>query len=139
MLTQTACSSFKQQTLTAGQNFATDAFKIALYGSTAVLNAQTQTYTPTGEVSGSGYTPGGIALAVSQQPVVDPTTGIVYLSFAPAVFAAAVTARGALIYNATRGNASVCVLDFGADKVSGNTLTVTFPPVGPYTSIIRLV
>lgn len=132
---QTLCTSFKQQLLNAVHNFSTDTFKIALYVASADLGASTTVYTASGEVSGAGYSPGGIALTVNPTPTVSGTTALT--SFNTAVFNAALTARGALIYNASKANAAVLVLDFGADKTMSN-FTVEFPPATANSAIVRI-
>jgi len=132
---QTLCSSFKQELLNAVQNFSTDTFKMALYISTANINADTTVYTSSGEVSGTGYTAGGIALTVNPTPSL--SNGVAFVSFNNAVFNAALTARGALIYNASKGNAAVLVLDFGSDKTMSN-FTVEFPPATATSAILRI-
>jgi VCBS repeat-containing protein len=92
-------------------------------------------YTTTGEVTGSGYVAGGIALTGTTVTVSGTTA---FVDFATAVFSAAVTARGALIYNASKSNKAVAVLDFGADKTSTTTLTVTMPANTSTSALIRL-
>ena len=114
-------------------------FKIALYTNAATLNQDTTAYTSTGEVSASGYTAGGQALAISQVPTLGNSGSTAYLSFTNAAWTTAVTARGALIYLANgTTNPAVCVLDFGSDKTSTSTFTVQFPAVTNTSAIIRL-
>lgn len=132
---QTLCSSFKQQLLNGVHDFSVDAFKIALYTAEANIGASTTAYTATGEVSGAGYSAGGIALVVNPTPTLSGTTA--FVSFDNAVFGASLTARGALIYNASQGNAAVLVLDFGADKTMSN-FTVEFPPATANSAILRI-
>lgn len=117
----------------------TQVFKIALYTNAATLNATTTAYTSDGEVSASGYTAGGQVLVINQVPTVGATGTTSYWSFTDAVWATAVTARGALIYLADGvTNPAICVLDFGADKTSVNTFTVQFPAATNTTAIIRI-
>ena len=118
-LVQTATTSFKVQLAQGLHNFgptSPNTFYIALFNSTATLNAATTSYSTSlvGEVTGTGYTQGGQQLVISQSPTSGSTGGTVaYLSFANAIWnPASFTARGALIYNASQGNASVAVLDF---------------------------
>ena len=114
-------------------------FNIALYTNAATLNQDTTAYTSTGEVSASGYTAGGQALAISQVPTLGNSGSTAYLSFTNAAWTTAVTARGALIYLANgTTNPAVCVLDFGSDKTSTSTFTVQFPAVTNTSAIIRL-
>jgi len=117
----------------------TQTFKIALYTNAATLDANTLSYTTTGEVVASGYTAGGLTLVISQVPTVGATGTTAYWSFNNAVWSTGVTARGALIYLANgTTNPAICVLDFGADKTSTNTFTVQFPAVTNTSAIIRI-
>ena len=141
-LAQTATTSFKVQLAQGLHNFgptSPNTFYIALYTSAANLNATTTAYTNVGEVTGSGYTAGGIPLVITQTPTSGTTGTVAYWSFQNAVWnPAAFTARGALIYNQTQGNASVCVLDFGSDITCANSFTVQFPTVTNTTAILRI-
>ena len=130
-LTQTTTDAFQAQALTG-------TFKLALYTSSATLDSSTTVYTTSNEVSGGGYTAGGVALTVA----VGPTTvdGVTYISFNNAVWSpASFTARGGLIYNTAQSNQAVAVLDFGADKTATNTFTVQFPAATSTTAILRIV
>ena len=135
MIAQTLTTSFKEQLLLAVHDFSTDTFNIALYTASADIGADTTAYTATSEVTGSGYVAGGIALTGTTVTVSGTTA---FVDFATAVFSATVTARGALIYNASKGNKAVAVLDFGADKTSTTTLTVTMPANTSTSALIRL-
>lgn len=142
------CSSFKQQLLEAVHDFRSsggDTFKLALYTSSATLDAGTATYSSTNEVSASGsYSAGGGSLTnVSPSLPASPGTTAI-TDFADLDFTTAtITARGALIYNTTPThtytNPSVVVLDFGADKTStAGTFTIVFPAAAASTAIIRI-
>jgi len=63
----------------------------------------------------------------------------VYVDFNNVAFTgASVIARGALIYNVTRSNKSVAVLDFGSDKIfSPTSNTVVMPENTATTALIR--
>ena len=137
-LTQTATNTFKTGLMNGTYNFNTDSFKIALYTGNATLNENTASYTSTNEVSASGYTAGGQALTVSVAPTTGSSGNIAYISFANVSWSAAITARGALIYDVTNSNKTVCVLDFGADKTSTTTFTVQFPAASNTSAIIRI-
>jgi len=141
-LQQTATTSFKVQLAQGVHNFgptAPDTFKIALYIGSATLDATTAVYTTTGETSGTGYTAGGEVLMITVTPTSVPNSTVAYLSFADAAWSPAVfTARGALIYNSTKGNKSVAVLDFGADKTAATTFTVVFPAADQSSAILRI-
>ena len=135
-ITQTTCTSFKVELLTGTHNFSSDTFKIALYTGSATLGADTTVYSSTNEVSASGYTAGGNTLTVSTTPTSSGT--IAYVSFSNTSWSSALTARGALIYNSSKSNKAVAVLDFGADKTSTSTFTVTFPAANATSAIVRI-
>jgi len=132
------CNVFKTGLANGQYNFTSDTFKIALYTNAATLDQTTNVYTSVGEVVATGYTAGGYTLTVSQTPTTGSSGDIAYLSFANAVWSAALTARGALIYKSGGGNPTVCVLDFGNDKTSTTTFTVQFPAVTNTSAIIRI-
>lgn len=139
-ITQAMCTSFKQELLTGTHNFTNstgDTFKIALYTSSASLGASTTTYTSTNEVTGTGYTAGGNTLT-TVTPTTDGTTA--YVDFADTSWSSAtITARGALIYNSSKGNRAVAVLDFGGDVSSTNgDFTIQFPTANGSTAILRI-
>jgi len=146
-ITQAMATSFKVQILDGVHNFGTgvvrastaaDTFKIALYTSSATLDATTTAYTTSGEVVGTGYTAGGNTLTISVVPTSSGTTA--YLSFSNTSWTTAtITARGALIYNSTQSNAAVAILDFGSDKTStAGTFTIVFPTADATDAIIRI-
>jgi hypothetical protein len=112
-------------------------YKCALYTSAAALGAATTVYTATGEVSGTGYTAGGVALT-GYAASIDTTTAI--LDFADPSWAnSTLTARGAMIYDATNANKARAILDFGADITSTNgTFSVTLPAPAAATAVIRI-
>jgi hypothetical protein len=126
------CDSFKSGLINGDFDFDTDTIKMALYTNSATLNADTAAYTATGEVSASGYTAGGVTLTVEK----GISSNTAYISFEDASVSAAFTARGALIYK--DGGAAICVLDFGSDKTSTTTFTVTFPTASSTDALIRL-
>ncbi len=139
-ITQAMCTSFKKALLDGEMDFSSDTsqtFKIALYTSSASLDAATTAYTTSNEVSGTGYTAGGNTLTV-----VAPTTSgtTAYLDFSDTTWSSAtITARGALIYKSGGGNPSVAVLDFGGDKTStAGDFQITFPTADASSAIIRI-
>lgn len=143
MLYQGRTNSFQAESLQAVHNLLTDTIKIALYTASASLGPTTTEYTTTGEVVGTGYTAGGLVLIsptlnIYAQNSIDP--GVIYVDYADAVWSpAAFTARGALIYNASKGNKSVAVLDFGADKTCTTSFTVQLPPNTSSAALLRFV
>jgi hypothetical protein len=146
-ITQAMCSSFKEQLLKGEHDFDTDTFKIALYTSLATLSAATTAYaapadpaanpTSTNEVTqtGTNYTAGGNTLT---GVAVTASGTTAYVDFADTTWTTSTTARGALIYNSSKANKAVAVLDFGADKTSTNTFTVQMPPNSATDALIRI-
>ena len=132
---QTQTTSFKAQLYQGIHDLTTDVIKIALYTANANLNEDTTVYSSTDEVAATGtYVAGGAQLT----PITVSTSGYTaYVGFPNISWAGAITARCALIYNETQGNKSVAVLDFGSDKTSTTTFTITMPTNGPTTSLIR--
>ena len=130
---QTQTTSFKAELYQAVHNLLTDTIKIALYTGNVSLGYATTVYSSTNEVSGTGYTAGGVVMT----GVTINTSGYVaYVNFSNVVFNAAVTSRCALIYNASKGNKSICVIDFGSDKTSAN-FTITMPANTSTAALIR--
>ena len=130
---QTQTTSFKAELYQAVHNLSTDTLKVALYNGNADLNETTTVYTTSNEVSGGGYVAGGVVLT----GVTINTSGFTaYVNFNNVNFSAAVTARCALIYNSSKGNKSVAVLDFGSDKTS-SSFVLTMPTNTPTTALIR--
>lgn len=139
MIQQGLTNSFKREMLQAGQNLATDTLKMALYTAFADVGPLTTVYTVANEVTGTGYVAGGVAVTGATIST-DVQTGTVYVDFANVSWPGAnFVARGALIYNVTRSNKSVAVLDFGSDKTFSSTSnTVTMPANTATTALIRL-
>ena len=144
-ISQAMCTSFKKELLEGKHNFLNsggDTFKLALYTSSASLDASTTQYTTSNEVSGTNYTAKGGTLTR-----VDPSTsGTTALTdFSDLTFSnVTLTARGALIYNTTTDGGSnttdaVCVLDFGGDKTAtAGTFTIQFPAFTTSAAILRI-
>ena len=137
------CTSFKVALLNGEMDFSSDtsqSFKIALYTSSATLDATTTVYSTTNETSGTGYTAGGNTLTIGTAPKIDTSGTIAYLDFSDTTGSSStITARGALIYKSGGTNPAVAVLDFGADKSSSNsTFKVAFPTASDTTAIIRI-
>ena len=142
-ITSAVCTSFKQEILVGTHNFTAttgNAFKIALYTSSASLGAGTTAYSTSNEItnsSGTAYTAGGASLT-SVTPTTDGTTAV--CDFADVSFSSAsFTANGALIYNDTQSDKAVAVIAFGGDKtVTSGTFTIQFPTADATTAIIRI-
>jgi len=133
---QTQTTSFKAQLYQGIHDLTTDVIKIALYTANANLNEDTTVYSSTDEVANTGtYVAGGSQLT----PITVSSSGYTaYVGFPNVSWTGAITARCALIYNDTvAGKPSIAVLDFGSDKTSTTTFTITMPTNGPTTSLIR--
>ena len=140
-ITQAMCTSFKKALLDGEMDFSSNtgqSYKIALYTSSASLDAATAAYTTSNEVSGTGYTAGGNTLTISTAPTTSGTTA--FLSFATTTWSTAtITARGALIYQVEGSTPSVAVFDFGGDKTStAGDFQITFPTANSSSAIIRI-
>ena len=155
--TQAICTSFKAEVLNAVHQFGSptivsrvsltvptaDSFKAALYLVSATTGAGNTVYTVTGEVSGTNYVAGGVALTGTQdwiEPTSTGTTGfstptasIVYTTVTLATAFDAV-----MIYNATQGNKAVSVHTFGSQTVTAGTFTLTMPTNDSTNGLIRL-
>ena len=143
-ISQAMCTSFKQQLLEGQHDFRSGGhtFKLALFTSSATLDAATTQYTTTNETVGTGYTAGGSTLS-NVNPTTSGTTALT--DFADVTFSSAtITANGALIYNTTTGGGTgttdaVVVLAFGGDKTSTNgDFTIQFPTADASNAIIRI-
>ena len=148
-ITQAMCTSFKVDLLNGVHAFGTsvtrgstaaDTFYMALYTSSATLDATTTAYTATNEVSGGSYSAGGQALSVATAPTDGGSGTTAFLDFDDETWSSVtITARGALIYNSDQSNKAVAVLDFGGDKTStAGDFTVIFPASTNTTAIIRI-
>ena len=133
-IVQTQTTSFKKELYQAVHNLSTDTLNIALYTGNADLNADTTVYTTSNEVVASGYTAGGNTLT---GVAISSSGSTAYVNWANTSWTAAITARCALIYNVTQGNKSIAVIDFGADKTSTTTFTITMPSNTSTTALIR--
>ena len=139
-ITQALCTSFKVECLTGTHNFTNttgDTFKVALYTSSATMDATTTAYSATNEISGTGYTAGGATLT-TVTPAASGTTATV--SFSNVTWSTAtITARGALIYNSSKSNKAVAVIDFGSDKSStAGNFTIQWPTNDASNAIVRI-
>ena len=136
-ITQAMCTSFKEDLFQKEQDMDTDTIKIALYTSSATLDATTTAYTASNEVSGTGYTAGGVTLTGA---TIGTSGTTAYVDFDdPEWTSASFTTAGALIYNdTTAGDNSIAVLSFGGDfTVTAGTFRIVFPAPGA-AAIIRI-
>lgn len=132
-IVQTQTTSFKKELYEAIHDLSTDVLKIALYTASADLNESTTVYSSANEVTGGGYAAGGVELT---GVTISSSGYTAYVNFANVVFGAAVTARCALIYNSSKDDRSIAVLDFGSDKTSAN-FTITMPSNTATSALIR--
>jgi hypothetical protein len=130
---QTQTTSFKAELYEAIHDLTTDVLKIALYDGSANLNEGTAAYSTSNEVTGGGYVAGGVEMT---GVTVSSSGFTAYVGFDNVVFGAAVTARCALIYNSSKADRAIAVLDFGSDKTSAN-FTITMPANSAASALIR--
>ena len=152
--TQAMCTSFMGELMTATHNFgtaptrgtsATDAFKAALYLVSATINAATTAYTATGEVTGTNYTAGGVAVTAATPPTAtnsSATAGVAFFTPSASITYTTVTLSTAfdtvLIYNSTQSNKAVSVHTFGSQTITAGTFTLTMPSNTTTTALLRL-
>lgn len=146
--TQAVCTSFKVDLLNGIHAFGTtvtragttkDDFKAALYLSSATIDASTTAYTATGEVSGTGYTAGGIAVTNATAPTSSGTTA--YWTPSASLVYSTVTIGPTdcvMIYNDTQSDKAVAVYTFTAQSPSAGTLTLTMPTNDSSSALLRL-
>jgi hypothetical protein len=134
-IVQTQTTSFKAELYQGIHNLTTDTIKIALYTGNANLNADTTVYSSANEVAATGtYAAGGAQLT----PITVSSSGYTaYVGFPNISWTGAITARCALIYNASKANRSIAVLDFGSDKSSSTTFLITMPANTATTALVR--
>lgn len=140
MIIQCVTNSFRSEMLQGIHDLSTDVLKLALYTGLANLYPTTTVYSITEEVVASGYSAGGVVLtgvtiSTGTASTIQPAP--VYVNFDNAVFNAALTARGALIYNSSKADRSIAILDFGSDKTSTTTFTVQMPPNTATSALLR--
>ena len=147
---QAMATSFKGELLNAYHNFSAnnpartvstaDSFKAALYTTAATMGAASTAYTATNEVSGTGYTAGGVAISAWNAPVTSGTTG--YTTPTASITYTSVTLTTAfdavLIYNNSQGNRAVSVHTFGSQTVTAGTFTLTMPTNAAGTALINI-
>jgi hypothetical protein len=153
--TQSMCTSFLGELLSATHNFSSsnpahtantaDTFKAALYVTTAPLNASTTAYSATGEVTGTNYTAGGVAVTNGTNPSStnsSSTAGVGYWTPSASIVYSTVTLSTAfdtvLIYNSTQGNKAVSVHTFGSQTITAGNFTLTMPSNTTTTALLRL-
>lgn len=135
-ITQAICNSFKAELLGGFHDLDTDTLKVALYTSSATLGATTTAYSVTDEISGTGYSAGGAT--ITGAVITSGSTS--YIDFADTDWSTATfTTRGAVIYNSSKSNRAIAVLDFGSDQTVGaGTFRIEWPAADASNAIIRL-
>lgn len=152
--TQSMCTSFLGEVLTATHNFGTapvravttaDTFKAALYLTSATIDASATVYTSTGEVTGTNYTAGGVAVTNATAPLAtnaSATAGVAYWTPSASISYTNVTLGTAfdcvLIYNNSQSNKAVSVHTFGSQTITAGTFTLTMPSNTTSTALLRL-
>lgn len=152
--TQAICTSFKNEVLLGGHQFGaitivsrtsltaptTDTFKAALYLATATLGAATTAYSSTNEITGTGYTAGGVTVTNATAPTTSGTTAFwtPSASFSWVGLTQATAFDTVLVYNSTQSNRAVGVYTFGSQTVSAATFTLTMPTNAAGTALIQL-
>jgi hypothetical protein len=146
--TQAMCTSFKGELLVGVHNFGTgviraattaDSFKAALFLASATISAATTAYSTTGEVTGTNYTAGGVAVtftAPSTSGTTAFTTPSASITYTNVTLATAFDC--VLIYNTTQSSKAVSVHTFGSQTVTAGTFTLTMPTNDASTGLIRL-
>jgi hypothetical protein len=140
--------------MTATHNFGTapiraattaDTFKAALYLTSSTINASTTVYTSTGEVTGTGYTPGGVTVTNATAPIAtnsSATAGVAYWTPSASITYTTVTLSTAfdavLIYNSSQSDKAVSVHTFGSQTITAGTFTLTMPSSTTTTALLRL-
>ena len=135
MIVQTQTTSFKAELYQGIHDLTTDTLKLALYTASANLDASTTVYTTSNEITGTGYTAGGKIVTGAAISSSGYTAWVTFnnVIWTPAAF----TTRCALLYNASKANRSIAVLDFGSDKTCTTTFTVVMPGNTATTALIR--
>lgn len=138
MITAGLTTSFKEQLLLGQHDLEADVLKIALYTADAVLGPDTTAYTTVEEISGTGYVAGGEVLL---NVTVNQGNQVAYVSFDnPTWIATTFTTRGALIYNFTKANKSIAVINFGSNQTTlSQNFQIQLPTNNPETALIRIL
>lgn len=135
-IVQGQTTSFKVELYEGVHDLTTDTLKIALYTANADLNQATTVYSSQNEVTGTGYSYGGKVLT---GVTVSSSGTVAYVNFSDVIWdPASFTARCALIYNESKANKSIAVLDFGSDKTTTTKFTITMPTNSASNALIRM-
>jgi len=157
--TQSMCTSFMQQLMVGEHQLGTatlvsrtsltapttDTLKAALYLASATMNASATVYTAVNEVSGTGYSAGGVVVTNATAPTstnTSATAGVAFFTPSASITYTTVTLTTAfdavLIYNFTQSNKAISVHTFGSQTITAGTFTLTMPSNTTSTALIRL-
>lgn len=138
-MSHTYTTSFVSELTNGIHDLDTDTLKLALFSSSATPGIATTAYGTSNEVTGTGYSAGGAAMVLSSgYPIIaDNGTGRLFKFDDVEWTSSTLTARWGLIYNSSKSDKSVMVLDFGQNRSSlSSTFAVRFPATQP--PIIRI-
>jgi hypothetical protein len=147
---QAICTSFKVELLKGVHALGTsvvrgattkDTIKAALFLASATRGAGDTVYNTTGEVSGTNYTAGGVAVTNGTEPTNTSTTA--HWTPSASIVYTTVTLNSAnfdavLLYNSTQSDKAIAVFTFGAQTITAGTFTLTMPTNDGTTGLIRL-
>ncbi len=147
--TQAVATSFKTELLNGIHAFGTtvtrggtgaDTFKAALYLVSATYNASTTAYSTTGEVTGTGYTAGGVTVTNGTAPTATGTTAFwtPSASYAWTTVTLATAFDAVLTYNSTQSNRACLINTFGSTTVTAANFTITMPTNDATNALLRL-
>jgi hypothetical protein len=157
--TQAMCTSFMQQLMVGEHQLGTatlvsrtsltapttDTLKAALYLTTATVNAATTAYSASNEVSGTGYSAGGVTVTNATAPNstnTSTTAGVAFFTPSASITYTTVTLATAfdavLLYNSTQSDKAISVHTFGSQTITAGTFTLTMPSNTTTTALIRL-
>ena len=157
--TQSMCTSFMSQLMlgehqlgtatlvsrTSLTSPTTDTLRAALYLASATVDASTTAYSASNEVSGTGYTAGGVTVTNATAPTstnASATAGVAFFTPSASITYTTVTLATAfdavLIYNSTQSNKAISVHTFGSQTITAGTFTLTMPANTTSTALIRL-
>ena len=152
--TQAMCSSFKKELMCGSHALGTqaangvrtvvtkDVIKAALYLSTASKDYTTTAYNVTGEVSGSGYNPGGVVVTNATEPSAPSTTAF-WTPSASIIFTGVTLTNSfncCVLYNdSSTGKLAISVHTFGDQTVTAGNFTLTMPTNDATTGLVRIV
>lgn len=121
--------SFLLECAQAIHDFSADTFKVSLHAASAALDTATTAYSTTGEIAtGDGYTTAGATATVtSGYPQIVSSQAAVRFDDIVWTLTAPKTVRYALLYNASKANRAVLIMDVGRDVAYDGTFTIKFP------------